>query len=50
MDDLDRFLKEQLKDPEFAEEWERSKAENKIMKLPVEARFEMSMIDNDKAT
>ncbi|MCL2827022.1 MAG: zinc ribbon domain-containing protein, partial [Eggerthellaceae bacterium] len=25
MDDLDRFLEGQLKDPDFAEEWERSR-------------------------
>ena len=49
MDDLDRFLDEQLKDPGFAEEWERSKHEFEIMKLLVEARSEMGMSQSELA-
>jgi len=49
MDDLDRFLDEQLKDPGFAEEWERSKPEYEVMKLLVEARSEMGMSQSELA-
>ncbi|MCL1797795.1 MAG: helix-turn-helix domain-containing protein [Eggerthellaceae bacterium] len=49
MDDLDRFLEEQLKNPEFSEEWERSKPEYEIMKLLVEARSEMGMSQSELA-
>jgi len=49
MDDLDRFLKEQLKDPEFAQEWDRAKPEYEVMKLLVEARSEMGMSQSELA-
>ena len=49
MDDLDRFLGEQLKDPEFAQEWERSRPEYEVMKLLVEARSEMGMSQSELA-
>jgi predicted transcriptional regulator len=49
MDDLDRFLEEQLKDPEFADEWERAKPEFEVMKLLVEARSEMGMSQSELA-
>ena len=49
MDHLDRFLEEQLKDPEFAEEWERSKPEYEVMKLLVEARSELGMSQSELA-
>ena len=48
-DDLDRFLDEQLKDPGFAKEWERSKPEYEVMKLLVEARSEMGMSQSELA-
>ncbi|MCL2530037.1 MAG: helix-turn-helix transcriptional regulator [Coriobacteriia bacterium] len=48
-DDLDRFLDEQLKNPSFAEEWERSKPEYEVMKLLVEARSEMGMSQSELA-
>ena len=49
MDHLDKFIKEQLKDPEFAEEWERSKPEYEVMKLLVEARSELGMSQSELA-
>ena len=49
MDDLDRFLEEQLKDPEFAEEWKRAKPEYEVMRLLVEARSEMGMSQSELA-
>lgn len=49
MDDLDRFLEEQLQDPVFAEEWERAKPEYEVMKLLVEARSEMGMSQSELA-
>ena len=48
-DHLDRFLEDQLKDPTFAEEWERSKPEYEVMKLLVEARSEMGMSQSELA-
>lgn len=49
MDHLDRFLEAQLKDPEFAEEWEHSKPEYEVMKLLVEARSELGMSQSELA-
>ena len=49
MDHLDRFLEGQLNDPDFAEEWERSKSEYEVMKLLVEARSEMGMSQSELA-
>lgn len=49
MDNLDRFLEEQLEDPAFAEEWERAKPEYQVMKLLVEARSEMGMTQSELA-
>lgn len=49
MDDLDRFLDEQLGNPDFAAEWERSKPEYEVMKLLVEARSEMGMSQSELA-
>jgi transcriptional regulator with XRE-family HTH domain len=49
MDDLDRFLNEQLQDPEFAKEWEQSKPEYEVMRLLVEARSEMGMSQSELA-
>ncbi|MDR1088617.1 MAG: helix-turn-helix transcriptional regulator [Coriobacteriales bacterium] len=47
MDDLDRFLEEQLNNREFAEEWERAKPEFEVMKLLVKARSEMGMTQSE---
>jgi predicted transcriptional regulator len=49
MDDLDRFLDEQLCDPDFAAEWERSKPDFEIMKILVEARSELGMTQSELA-
>ncbi|MCL1890759.1 MAG: helix-turn-helix domain-containing protein [Coriobacteriia bacterium] len=49
MDDLDKFLNKQLENPEFAEEWERSKPEYEVMRLLVEARSEMGMSQSELA-
>lgn len=52
MDDLDRILEERLKDPDFAEEWKRSRVDYEIMKLLVEARSgaKMSQAELSKRT
>ncbi|MBQ8699040.1 MAG: helix-turn-helix transcriptional regulator [Schwartzia sp.] len=38
MDDLDRYLEEQLKDPEFRKEWEATQLEFDITELLIQAR------------
>ena len=38
MDDLDRFLKEQLKDPAFRKEWEDSQLEYDVTEMLIKAR------------
>jgi ribosome-binding protein aMBF1 (putative translation factor) len=48
-DDLDRFLEQQLQNPEFSEEWERSKPEYEVMKLLVEARSELGISQSELA-
>jgi ribosome-binding protein aMBF1 (putative translation factor) len=48
-DDLDRFIHEQLKDPEFAKEWEKSKAEREVKRLIVDARCAQNMTQAELA-
>ncbi len=38
MDDLDRFLEEQLKDPAFRKEWEASQLEYDVTEMLIKAR------------
>ena len=39
MDDLDRFLEEQMQDPEFHQEWEASQLEYDITEMLIQARI-----------
>lgn len=39
MKTIDEFLEEQMKDPKFAEEWERQKPERELMAQMVEIRL-----------
>lgn len=43
MDDFDKFLKEQLKDPEFRAEWDALEPEFTIVQAMIDAREEAGM-------
>lgn len=43
MDDFDKFLKEQLKDPEFRAEWDALEPEFAIVQAMIDAREEAGM-------
>ena len=43
MDDFSRYLEQQLKNPEFKEEWDSSKPEYELMRLLVLARSKNNM-------
>ena len=49
MDDLNRFLQDQLKDPEFREEYEASRPEFEIMKAIIDARCEQNLTQKELA-
>lgn len=49
MDDLDRFVADQLKDPDFFDEWERAKPEYEVIKLLVEARTDLGISQSELA-
>ena len=49
MDDLDRFLNEQLKDPEFKAEWERIQPEYEVMRSLIDARIKLNLTQKELA-
>ena len=49
MDDLDRFLNEQLKDPEFKAEWERIQPEYEIMRSLIDVRIKLNLTQKELA-
>lgn len=49
MDDFDRYLGEQLKDPVFQKEWEENQFEYDIMKMLVMARCEKNLTQQQLA-
>ena len=49
MDDLQRYLEEQLKDPEFAAEWERQRPEREYIKAIIGARIEKNLTQKELA-
>ena len=49
MDDLDRFLNEQLKDPEFKAEWERIQPEYEVMRALIDARIKLNLTQKELA-
>ncbi len=49
MSDLKKYLNEQMKDPEFKAEYERSMPEYEIMKAMVAARNEMNLTQKELA-
>jgi DNA-binding XRE family transcriptional regulator len=49
MDDFTRHLERQLKDPEFAAEWENQRAEREYIKAIIAARAEQNMTQKELA-
>ena len=49
MDDLQRYLEEQLKDPEFAAEWERQRPEREYIMAIIDARYEQNLTQKELA-
>ena len=49
MNDFKKHLDEQLKDPEFAAEWERQRAEREYIKAIVAARAERNLTQRELA-
>lgn len=49
MDDFDRFLQEQMQDPEFRQEWEASQLEFEITELLISARQEQHISQKELA-
>lgn len=49
MDDFRKHLEEQLKDPEFAAEWERMQPEMEIKRALIQARSEQHLTQKELA-
>lgn len=49
MDDFERFLEEQLKDPEFKKEWEDFQPELELMKQVIGERMEQNISQRELA-
>ncbi|WP_027405839.1 helix-turn-helix domain-containing protein [Anaerovibrio sp. RM50] len=49
MDDYERFLNEQLKDPEFKKEWDASQLEFEITEMIIAARHEQNLSQKELA-
>ena len=46
MDDLDKYLVDQMKDPEFKREWEASQAEFEFEETEIKANLKESIISS----
>ena len=49
MDDLKKYLEEQLKRPEFTAEWERQCPEREYIKAIIDARIEQNLTQKELA-
>jgi ribosome-binding protein aMBF1 (putative translation factor) len=49
MSDYKKYLEEQLKDPDFASEWERQRSEREYIKAIVAARMEQNLTQKELA-
>ena len=47
MNDYERHLEEQLKDPEFAAEWERQRPKREYVKAIIAARIEQNLTQKE---
>ena len=49
MDDFDKYLGEQLNDPEFKKEWDSSEMEYQLMMMGLKARNEQNLTQSELA-
>lgn len=49
MDDFDRYLKEQMKDPDFKKEWDENEARYQLMMMVLRARNEEQLTQSELA-
>ena len=49
MDDFDRYLNEQMKDPDFKKEWDENKARYQLMMMVLRARNEKQLTQSELA-
>ena len=49
MDDLDKYLNEQMKNPEFKEEWDSHEMEYQLMMMILKARKDQNMTQMELA-
>ena len=49
MDDFDKYLKEQLADPEFKKEWDSSELEYQLLMMVLKARNEQNLTQSELA-
>ena len=49
MDDFDKYLGEQLNDPEFKKEWDSSEMEYQLMMMVLKARNEQNLTQSELA-
>jgi len=49
MNDLQKYLEKQLKEPEFAAEWERQRPEREYIKAIIAARLEKNLTQKELA-
>lgn len=49
MDDFDKYLKEQMKNPTFKKEWDKSEMEYQLMMMVLKARNEQKLTQSELA-
>jgi DNA-binding XRE family transcriptional regulator len=49
MDDFDKYLKEQMKNPTFKKEWDKSEMEYQLMMMILKARSEQKLTQSELA-
>lgn len=49
MDDFDKYLKEQMKNPTFKKEWDKSEMEYQLMMMVLKARSEQKLTQSELA-
>lgn len=49
MDDFDKYLKEQIKNPTFKKEWDKSEMEYQLMMMFLKARSEQKLTQSELA-
>ena len=49
MDDFDKYLKEQMEDPKFKQEWDNGEMEYQLMMMVLKARSEQNLTQSELA-